>query len=134
MEGEVDTNWRECGGGEGGEIARIGDVGDEGWDNGGEIGFIPVDDVEIGAGTDEVIFVAPTGFNAGLAFSEFGGEMLAASSGLLLSPMTFLFINSKIPMLSPEDVGVFPASASSLVGFIISCAARMTVSIGNLGM
>jgi len=54
VDGDVDENWRAWGGGEGGEIDLIGEVGEEGCDNGGEIGFAPADDVEIGAGTEEV--------------------------------------------------------------------------------
>ena len=84
---EVGENWRECGGGEDGENDFMGDVGDEGCDSGGEIGFTPTDDVEIGAGTDEVMLVLSVGFSIGLVLCESGGEIVPAHSLLLSSRM-----------------------------------------------
>lgn len=95
------------------------------------MGFIPLVDVEIGAGNGAVDFdEVSTGFKAGLAASESGGEM-TASLVISPSPMTFLFIKPMIPVLSPGAavVDVISSSAFSLVGFIISCAVRKTVSI-----
>jgi hypothetical protein len=84
---EVGENWRECGGGEDGENDLIGDVGEEGCDNGGEIGLTPTDDVEIGAGTGEVMLFLSVGFNIGLVLCESGGEIVPAPSLLLSSLM-----------------------------------------------
>ena len=100
---------------------------------GGEIGFSPVVDVEMGVGNDKVAFGATTmGFKAGLAAPESGGEMAPASLLSSPSPMTFFLIKPMIPVLSLGETVVddgFSASAFSRVGFIISCAARNTVSI-----
>lgn len=96
------------------------------------MGFIPLVDVEIGAGKGAVDFdEASTGFKAGLAAPESGGEMTVASLVTSPSPMTFFFIKPMIPVLSPGAavVEVFSSSALSRVGFIISCAVRKTVSI-----
>lgn len=95
------------------------------------MGFIPLMDVEIRAGA--VAFdAAPIGFKAGLAVSEWGGEMAPASLVSSPSSETFFFIKPIIPVLSPAEVvddDVTSASAFSRVGFIISSAARKTVSM-----
>ena len=89
--------------------------------------------MEMGAGTDEVAFDAvPTGLKTGLVVPESGGEMAPVSLVSPPSPMTFLLIKPMIPVLSlGERVvdDVFSVSTFSRVGFIISCAARNTVSI-----
>jgi len=100
---------------------------------GGEIGFSPFVDVEMGAGNDKVAFDAiPMGFKAGLAAPESGGEMAPASLVSSPSPTTFFLIKPMIPVLLLGEAvvdDVFSVSAFSRVGFIISCAARNTVSI-----
>lgn len=78
---EVGENWRGCGGGEDGENDLI---GEEGCDNGGEIGLTPTDDVEIGAGGEVMLFLS-VGFNIGLVLCESGGEIVPAPSLLLSS-------------------------------------------------
>lgn len=96
------------------------------------MGFIPLVDVEIGAGKGAVVFdEVSTGFKAGLAAPESGGETAAASLVTSPSPMTFFFIKPMIPMLSPGAavVEVVSSPAFSRVGSIISCAVRKTVSI-----
>ena len=107
---EVGENWRECGGGEDGEIDLIGDVGEEGCDNGGESGLSPAD-VEIGAGTDEVVLFLSVGFNIGLVLCESGGEIVPAAS--LLSSL-------RRRVLPPGEVSRdICSSRLSLVRFII---------------
>lgn len=97
---------------------------------GGEIGFSPVVDVEMGAGNDKVAFDAvPTGIKAGLVVPDSGGEMAAASLVSFPSLTTFFLTKLMIPVLSLGETVVDDAPAFSRVGFIISCAARNTVSI-----
>ena len=110
---EVGENWREFCGGEDGEIDLIGDVGEEGCDNGGESGLTPTGDVEIGAGTDEVMLFLSVGFNIGLALCESGGEIVP----LLLSSRT------RRPGEVPRDI------CSSRLSCVRCIIPWMTVSI-----
>jgi hypothetical protein len=115
----VDANWRALGGGEGGEIDLMGEVGDEGCDNGGEMGLRPAALVDIGAGTEEVGFLSEsTGFSAGLVFSEAGGEIVPSPS-----PMTFFFSKFRIPVLPPGDGDADPSVLvlSLFNGLIMPC-------------
>ena len=129
--GDVDVNWRELGGGDGGEIDLM---GDEGCDNGGEMGLLTAL-VDIGAGTEEAVpfwETAPsTGFRVGLAVSEAGGEMVPTSS-----PITLFFSRSRIPPVLPpgDDDAVDPSALvlSLFDGLIMSCTVLKMDAIANV--